>query len=291
MIDSRLPSRVVAQRALALAFFVALVASGLSACDAIPGASSGAALARKGNAKACTHRDTLSLVEMIVRGHPNREPSDEEISALPILFSNTVMVQTDKGVSVTCQTLVSTGDQVSGDLAYKILPAADGSADLVIQLNRSEQPGIDAYIAARAQWEQDQPSNRAGEPHTATLRTPTARLPTTTPDVTPAGGPSGFVSGECNLIYLGHQIMSGACSGLADAIHAFVTAEESGCSIYLDYTTNAGAMTKLSAYRNTCWIDEGANLQIEHDVDLGMFYHRDGCWVGNAGRVCIQPTE
>ena len=102
---------------------------------------------------------------------------------------------------------------------------------------------------------------------------------------------SGRVSGTCEIVYEGHQIMQGACSGLSGPDTAFLTAETSGCSVELTWAANASATVKLSAYRNTCWIAEDEGLQLDQPVNLGTFQSDARCWTSTAGRLCFRPTS
>lgn len=124
-------------------------------CDNIPGMTSAATLVRSGNSKACTHNETHALLENIIRGYPDRQPSAAEIAALPISLSKTVMIKTDPGVSVTCQAFVSVGEH-SGDIAYQVLPAADGTSEILIRWDEPNGAGIEAYGSAR--WSLEHPS-------------------------------------------------------------------------------------------------------------------------------------
>lgn len=99
-----------------------------------------------------------------------------------------------------------------------------------------------------------------------------------------------IVSGDCDIQLSGRQIMSGGCGGKADETTAFITADNSGCTVELTWTST-GARGKLFAYKNTCWIDEAASSQVEGDIDLGVFARVDGCWVGRDSKVCLYSGD
>lgn len=143
------------RRLLAIPTFLGALALCAVGCDAIPGMTSAAALVRSGSSKACAHKETHGLLESIIRGYPDREPSAEEVAALPISLSKTVMTKTDPGVSVTCQSFVSVGDH-HGDIAYQVLPAADGTSEILIRWDEPSGDGVAAYGAAR--WSLEHPT-------------------------------------------------------------------------------------------------------------------------------------
>ena len=149
-------------RAGSLAMSLFILVPIISACDQVPGLSSAAALARKGDAKACTHQETVETAKAVIRGHPSREPSPEEIRALSVSLSGTVMLASDKGVSVTCETTVSITGRNDSTFTYMVVPAADGGSEIQIRLPSGGNEAIGTYSTAQADWER-QPTARPAD--------------------------------------------------------------------------------------------------------------------------------
>jgi|GEM_PF-4911307 len=149
------------RRVAVLLVGLAVVGPSLAACDALPGLTSAAALARKGNAKACTHRDTEELVIHAVRGNGNHDVTAEEERSLKVSLSRTVMLEVDPGVSVTCETQVSITGKADSSFTYMVVPEAQGSGVQIRWPERSDAPAV--YDWAWDDWKHREAADAAAE--------------------------------------------------------------------------------------------------------------------------------
>ena len=99
-------------------------------------------------------------------------------------------------------------------------------------------------------------------------------------------GKDNAVSGTCNVNLAGQAIMTGACSGSSRPTDIVLTALDSGCTVELN-KTREGASAKIYEYRNTCWIDEDKEVNLEEEVSLGKLKFVNRCWIGSGVKLCF----
>lgn len=101
-----------------------------------------------------------------------------------------------------------------------------------------------------------------------------------------------IVYGQCQVRVQGKAVMEGDCSGLADESTVFVTSESDGCTVEMVNIHNRTAKAKIFAYKNTCWLDKAAGLEIENDIDLGeLVMNKEDCWVGRQAKICLYQGD
>lgn len=94
------------------------------------------------------------------------------------------------------------------------------------------------------------------------------------------------ITGSCKVSTGRHEVMRGQCSGLSTPSDIVLTAESGGCTIELNRAKN-GAVAKLYAYRDTCWLNEASELSVESDIQLGYVELRNDCWIGDKIELCV----
>lgn len=161
MIKPSLSLRGPLRHAAGLLVGLAVVGPTLAGCDALPGLTSAGALARKGNAKACTHPDTVELVNKAIRGNGDHEISPAELEHFHVELSGTVMLEADKGVSVTCETQVAITGKRDSSFTYMVIPEAQGSGVQIRWSDQSDTLGL--YNWAWYLWDRRQNSDAPDE--------------------------------------------------------------------------------------------------------------------------------
>jgi hypothetical protein len=102
-------------------------------------------------------------------------------------------------------------------------------------------------------------------------------------------GDGDRVRGSCSVAVQDKPIMSGSCSGVSRPRNIVLTAESSGCTVEL-IRTRTGAIAKIYAYRDICWLDEAGEVAIEADMPLGAITFANGCWSNRQVRLCVRKA-
>lgn len=98
------------------------------------------------------------------------------------------------------------------------------------------------------------------------------------------------IAGQCQVILDDKKVMDGPCSGMGRGGSLFITDQASGCSVELNRLQSNVSGTLL-AYKDICWLDENARLQVESDIALGNFRNSAGCWVNGQARICLDVAH
>ncbi len=167
---------------------IGLLLPTVTGCDNLPLPKSAADLARQGDPKACTHTDTVALAMDAIRGKPGHVVTTEELEAIEVSVSHTVMLSLETNVSVTCQTWATITGQPDSSFAYTVVPETEGPD---IQLRWSERnDALGSYVNAWYDWKEAQAASQRRESPREPVRA-TEPLPQMRSADPPAPQPAG----------------------------------------------------------------------------------------------------